>query len=175
MGVSAPALLFVGAGVILLGAGLKSRAAATDEIDAWPAPHFPPSELFHADRPPPADIWPELALTAELAERIRRRAGVPLDVISGFRPAWYDRRRGTTVARNGGVSQHWLGGALDIATPAAWTVRRFAALIDQMQRNGELPPGGLGRYPEGGNLDAPGAGFIHFDRRGHLSRWDGVA
>ena len=95
------------------------------------------------------------------ANKIRRRAGVPLSVLSGYRTPKYNRKVGG--ARR---SQHPQGLAMDIRARGI-TVKQLFELIMDMKRAGDLPDVmGIGYYP---------GRFVHIDVRPskRLHRWKG--
>lgn len=98
-------------------------------------------------------------------EPIRNEWGAGLRVVSGYRTP--DKNRRVGGARN---SMHVRGLALDlvpVGEDGRFHVEALHALADRMQRDGRIPPGGLGLY-----LRADGSGrFSHVDCRGHLARW----
>lgn len=80
-------------------------------------------------------------------ERFRQFVGVgPLHVLSGYRTPAYNRRIGGAVA-----SQHLVGRAIDLATPAGYLVGQFHALGRTFYETGNIA--GLGLYPWGVHLD----------------------
>ena len=85
------------------------------------------------------------------------RPDAQLEVLSGWRSSMYNMRVGGAKH-----SQHVLGTAADI-TIAGVLPGKVQAWVDLLQRDGRMPPGGLGRYP----------GFTHVDVRGELARWTG--
>lgn len=105
----------------------------------------------------PPEILEGLKRLAPALEAIRARAGTPLLVTSGYRcPA--------RNAKIGGApeSEHLRGIAADLH-PLRCTPEQLAQVIEAMQDDGSLPPGGLGRYP--------GKTIVHVDIRGVRARW----
>lgn len=96
--------------------------------------------------------------TVRLADEIRRRAGVPLNVNSGVRCKQHN-------ADVGGVwnSLHLTGQAIDLAPIGGnISVARLQEIAEQVQAENMPNRGGLGRYEWG----------IHVDN-GKYSRWNG--
>lgn len=98
----------------------------------------------------PQQVQRELALTAQVLERVRAKLGVRVPVLSGYRCPTHN-------ARVGGVrnSQHLTGRAFDLNIPAITAQgvprdRIVQALLDERSLNG------VGSYPQGG---------LHGDRR----------
>ncbi len=101
----------------------------------------------------PAEMAEE---TVRLADEIRRRAGVPLNVNSGVRCKQHN-------ADVGGVSNslHLTGQAIDLAPICGnISVARLQEIADQVQAEMMPNRGGLGRYDWG----------VHIDN-GKYSRW----
>lgn len=96
--------------------------------------------------------------TVRLADEIRRRAGVPLNVNSGVRCTRHN-------ADVGGVwnSPHLTGQAIDLAPIGGnISVARLQEIAEQVQAEKMPGRGGLGRYEWG----------VHVDN-GKYSRWNG--
>lgn len=96
--------------------------------------------------------------TVRLADEIRRRAGVPLNVNSGLRCTRHN-------ADVGGVwnSLHLTGQAIDLAPIGGnIPISRLQEIADQVQTEKMPNRGGLGRYDWG----------VHVDN-GKYSRWNG--
>nr|DAG24911.1 MAG TPA: peptidase [Caudoviricetes sp.] len=96
--------------------------------------------------------------TVRLADEIRRRAGVPLNVNSGVRCTRHN-------ADVGGVwnSLHLTGQAIDLAPIGGnISVARLQEIAEQVQAENMPGRGGLGRYDWG----------VHIDN-GKRSRWNG--
>lgn len=98
--------------------------------------------------------------TVRLADEIRRRAGVPLNVNSGVRCKQHNADPNV-----GGVwnSLHLTGQAIDLAPIGGnISVARLQEIAEQVQAEKMPNRGGLGRYDWG----------VHVDN-GKYSRWDG--
>lgn len=96
--------------------------------------------------------------TVRLADEIRRRAGVPLNVNSGVRCKQHN-------ADVGGVwnSLHLTGQAIDLAPIGGnISVARLQEIAEQVQAERMPGLGGLGRYDWGAHID-----------NGKYSRWNG--
>lgn len=105
--------------------------------------------------PPEPHLWPNILPALAAADELRRRLGKPLQILSAYRNAAYNRAIGG--ARN---SQHCKFTALDLTAKAP--IPELAALARQI-RTEKLFTGGLGIYP----------GFIHIDSRGVNTDWRG--
>ena len=88
-------------------------------------------------------------------EEIRERAGLPVNITSGYRPPDYNREVG-------GVSNstHIDGLAADIYCDGLTTAQLY-----DICENVIGPRGGVGYYPK--------SGFVHVDLRGYEARWSG--
>ena len=105
--------------------------------------------------PPEPTLWPNILPALSAADEIRRRLGKPLQILSAFRNAAYNRAIGG--ARN---SQHTKFTALDLT--AKVPIPELAHHARQI-RSEKLFTGGLGIYP----------GFIHIDSRPTNTDWRG--
>jgi uncharacterized protein YcbK (DUF882 family) len=96
-----------------------------------------------------------ISLATEL-QKLRDALGKPITITSGYRPTWWELRRGRS-----GKSLHTKGMAADIKvegmSPSALRSFMFN-LISQ----GRLKEGGIGIYDS----------FIHYDIRSTKARWD---
>ena len=104
---------------------------------------------------PDPTLWPNILPALAAADELRRRLGKPIQILSAFRNAAYNRAIGG--ARN---SQHTKFTALDLT--AKVPIPELARLARQI-RTEKLYTGGLGIYP----------GFIHIDGRGTNADWRG--
>ena len=121
--------------------------------------HFTLTEFASSDgAPTPDDVAENLRrLAVEALEPVRARFGKPITILSGYRSKEHNRAVGGAPG-----SQHLSGQAADIRI-AGIDPALVADAIDEMQRSGEIPLGGLGRYDS----------FTHLDIRGRLARWSG--
>ncbi len=108
---------------------------------------------------PPRELWPRIANTAQMLDRIRDRLGAAIRILSCYRSPDYNRCIGGE--RN---SFHMQFNAIDFTgqsgTPEVW--RRIAAsLRDEEERF----RGGIGIYPS--------QNFVHIDTRGTQADWAG--
>lgn len=105
----------------------------------------------------PAAAVPALTKLCHLLEKLRSTFG-PALVLSGYRPAAYNRRIGGALFSQHIYDQTPESVAADLVfrtgSPAQW-----AALADQ------LGAGGVGLYPR--------SGFVHVDNRPGRARWTG--
>ena len=104
--------------------------------------------------PEPA-LWPNILPALSAADEIRRRLGRPVQILSAYRNAAYNRAIGG--ARN---SLHTKFSALDLT--AKVPIPELVHHARQI-RNEKLFVGGIGTYP----------GFIHIDGRGVNADWRG--
>lgn len=98
---------------------------------------------------------PTIIRTAEALEVLRAVWNVPITVISWYRTPAHNRK--VDGAKN---SRHLQGDAVDIVV-AGISPKAVADKVDELQKSGALPRGGLGRYPT----------FTHLDLRGRNARW----
>jgi hypothetical protein len=105
--------------------------------------------------PPEPALWPNILPALSAADELRRRLGRPIQILSAYRNAAYNRAIGG--ARN---SQHCKFTALDLT--ARVPIPELAKLARQI-RTEKLYTGGLGTYP----------GFIHIDSRPTNTDWRG--
>jgi uncharacterized protein YcbK (DUF882 family) len=127
--------------------------------------YFNLSEMKCKDGTPYPEKWRETRWKElqGMLNKIRAEAGVPIEVVSGYRPEAYNKKIGG--ARR---SQHVDGRAADLRTPhpTAFPPRALHNIIWEMYAAGKLPElGGLGLYPT----------FVHVDTRDteRLVRWNG--
>lgn len=100
----------------------------------------------------------------EMFEPIRLAWGAALRVVAGggVRSPEMNERVGGAL-----VSQHLLGRALDIKTTRPADLVGLYRMIARMQRDGEIPAGGLALYSTRGGVPR----FVHVDCRGRRARW----
>lgn len=109
----------------------------------------------HDGTPVPPELVPTVKTLAEKLEIIREALGKPIKILSGYRtPAWNKKVGGAKS------STHMQGKAADI-TVEDIEPSTVAETIEQLIKEGKLPPSGLGRYK----------GFTHYDIRGKNARW----
>jgi uncharacterized protein YcbK (DUF882 family) len=127
-------------------------------LEAAGVRYFRPSELARVGRlangvalqAPPVKLWGHILPTLEIAEWARERVG-PLEVLSGYRDAAYNRAVGGEQD-----SLHMAFNALDLR-PIRGTVAELHAAVSRHPRATVM---GIGIYP----------GFVHIDTRGILCR-----
>ncbi len=132
---------------------------------------FKISELAcHDGTPYPEEFADRGVVVLRMADKIRRKAGVPCSVISGYRtPGYNSTLAGKSEAHQvASGSQHVEGRALDLRAHgmSAWELYR---VIMSLYDNGELEElGGIACYPA--------SNWVHVDtfQVGHLRRWNGV-
>lgn len=128
-------------------------------------PHFTVEEFACKNGTPYPDEWiaQRLWLLCQVLETIRADLGVPVRVLSGYRPEVYNR-----VVGGAKQSQHIAGRAADIVAPP-FTPRQVRERIVRLLAAGKLPVlGGLGIYRS----------FVHVDVRlrpasGRIAQWQG--
>lgn len=108
---------------------------------------------------PPRDLWPNIANTALMLDRIRAEMGAAIRITSCYRGGAYN-----TCVRGESGSLHSRFNAIDFTcragTPEIW--RRIAMrLRDEDKRF----VGGIGIYPS--------RNFVHIDTRGEPRQWSG--
>jgi hypothetical protein len=116
------------------------------------SPHFSLGELLSPEdpvAPGPAELEALKVLAVEVLERIRRHAGRPLAITSGYRSPEHNKRVGGASG-----SQHTQGIAADIAVASFDEGLRLAAFASTL-----LKVGGVGLYAR--------KSIIHVDIRGH--------
>lgn len=95
----------------------------------------------------------------ELAENLqvlRDHLGVPVTVTgSGYRTPSHNKKVGGAP-----LSQHLTASAADI-NAQGFTPKMLHTKIEELIAEGKMKQGGLGLY----------TGFVHYDIRGHKSRW----
>lgn len=104
---------------------------------------------------PPAELWPNIIPTVEIAQEARDYFGEPLHVNSGYRNVTYNRSVGSTSRRHVGFY------ALDVFLDTRSTLELYEWL-DHHPRSGEM---GIGLYPT----------FVHMDTMGVRARWGSLA
>ena len=121
--------------------------------------HFFWSEFACRDGTPYPAEWATERLypLVEALERIRWQTKNPIQIVSGYRTLEYNRKIGGAKH-----SQHLEGRAVDIVGLGETPVT-MKALLEDLIRQGEIPPGGIGLYPT----------FLHYDQRGYNVRWRG--
>jgi len=117
--------------------------------------HFDTSELRCHDGSGVPKVYLHNALAVcERAEVLRAALGCPLIVVSGYRSPAYNRRIGGARA-----SQHLTASALDLIARNISAKEMHAAYL-RLIKEGKVPDGGVGRYPN----------FLHIDV-GRARRW----
>jgi len=114
---------------------------------------------------PPQNLWPNLARTLTVLNKLRSDLGVPIVITSSYRDPDYN-------ACVGGVpgSEHTKALALDFVarggTPAQWA----AKLSSYRGRTFNIP--GIGNYVFHGGIGTyPSRNFVHVDTRGTDVNW----
>lgn len=121
------------------------------------SPHFRVREFDCKDgRKVPAVAVPALRRLCTVYLEPMRAAFGPCHVMSGYRPADYNRRIG-----GASLSQHIY--ELGPESVAADLIFRFGTPADWARLADQLGAGGVGRYPT----------FVHVDNRGGRARWSG--
>ena len=126
----------------------------------------------------PARARANLLRWAEAYRTIRDTINARIRVASGYRTPAVNAACGGEKR-----SQHLAGLAGDIYLVGRTSsllqsdMRELYLLIDRMQADGRIPPGGIGAYagkdPETHKRTEDWIDFVHFDIRGHRSRWNG--
>lgn len=103
---------------------------------------------------PPRNLWNHMLPTLRIADRVRRKLGVPLHVTSAYRSPAYNKAVGGAPR-----SQHLQNRALDLI-PKGKTPRALFDELLALREAGEFE-GGLGLYRN----------FVHVDTRGRNATW----
>ena len=104
---------------------------------------------------PDPSLWPNILPALSAADELRRRLAKPIQILSGYRNAAYNRAIGGALR-----SQHTQFRALDLT--AKVPIPELARLAKQIRQE-KIFTGGLGTYP----------GFIHLDSRPTNADWRG--
>lgn len=116
-------------------------------------PHFTLGEAAcHDGTPVPAGLYFNALRVADAAEVVRARWGLPLTVLSWYRPEAYNRRVGGAED-----SMHVWALAMDVAPPDGVTVVEFHRVICELAATTTIRGIGLA-LPQFGN-------YVHFDCR----------
>ncbi|WP_200305948.1 D-Ala-D-Ala carboxypeptidase family metallohydrolase [Paracraurococcus ruber] len=131
--------------------------------------HFSPDELLFLgsqqaggkcaglNTHPPRELWPSIAPTAAVLDRLRGDLGVPIRILSAYRSPAYNQ----CIDGSASNSMHMRYNAIDFAcqtgTPADWAARL------QDYRSRAIFRGGIGVYRS----------FVHVDTRGVNATWTG--
>jgi len=111
----------------------------------------------------PADVRARIEWAAvEVFQPLRDAWDGPLRTVSAIRSVEVNRACGGAKR-----SRHVVGDAFDIRPKDRWRLLELYDLADAMQRDGRLPPGGLGVYWWRGKPR-----FFHIDGRGRRARWN---
>ena len=116
----------------------------------------------------PQDVADSIALVAQAFQLVRDEMDTPISVLAGggVRSPEMNKRVGGAKK-----SQHLAGRALDIRLSTDRLTLQAYDLINEYQRSGRLPAGGLALYVRADKS----VRFCHFDIRGRLARWNGGA
>jgi N-acetylmuramoyl-L-alanine amidase len=106
---------------------------------------------------PPQFLWPNIASTAIMLDRIRSVLGTPVRILSCYRSAAYN-----TCIGGAGGSHHKRFNAIDW-TCSVGTVQRWRDAARQVRSSDPRFAGGIGFYPS--------SRFIHIDTRGSNAEW----
>jgi uncharacterized protein YcbK (DUF882 family) len=107
---------------------------------------------------PPELLW-NIRLLADDLQRIRDEVGAPIEVVSGYRTEWYNKKCGG--ARN---SMHMLGMAADVRVVGATSARDLHGVVLKMIGEGKIRDGGVGLYTRAN-------GWVHYDHGRPSRRW----
>jgi uncharacterized protein YcbK (DUF882 family) len=143
---------------------MKELTDLQSHLDAHKIDHFRAKEVCWLPRlqkhvVPPLELWNNLVPTLKLADAIRREWGGPINVLSGYRTANYNRAIGGAAN-----SQHLHFRALDL-TPKDGRVKEFQALVGRIvaKWRGEGNQVGMGTYKS----------FVHIDVGFKTRDWQG--
>lgn len=100
-------------------------------------------------------IKDKLKPLCQILEKVREKFGKPIKITSGYRTLSHNRKVGGSK-----TSTHLQGIAADFVISGVSTKQIFA-FLDELQKNGEIPKGGLHAYKT----------FVHIDTRGRNARW----
>jgi hypothetical protein len=106
---------------------------------------------------PPRQLWPNIANTARMLDRIRGLLGAPLRVLSCYRNEAYN-----SCISGAGGSFHKRFNAIDWRCDTG-TVTQWRDVARQVRASEPRFRGGIGFYP--------GSSFIHIDTRGTNADW----
>lgn len=157
------------------------RGLAARELDDFITPHFTVREVTRGRGWWPHDVEGEIAryhhMLTVLGEPVRALLGVPLQVLSGARPAEHNDggrassmhlppvQRAAPSLRFSADAAERRGAALDVV-PQSMRCDMAFRMIDAAMRAGQLPKGGLFWYASNESHPGPEGGrFIHFDFR----------
>ena len=136
----------------------------TEYFDSLGIVHFSAEEFtsyFHVHRrgvtnsEPPREMWPNIAPTIRIIDRLRGHFGRPIVILSSYRSPAYNRAIGDAATK----SYHMQFRALDIAV-AGRTPRQVFDQLADWRVAGKFT-GGLGLYST----------FVHIDTRGYNATW----
>lgn len=109
------------------------------------------------NRLPPKALWPNIAKTARMLDRIRATLGAPISILSGYRSEAYndcvDGKPGSPHKRFNAIDWRCTSGS----------VSEWATVARQVRASHSDFRGGIGIYP--------GKRFIHIDTRGVNRDW----
>jgi uncharacterized protein YcbK (DUF882 family) len=103
----------------------------------------------------PAELYPNVLELAKQLQVIRDHIKEPIHLNSAYRSPAYNKAIGGVAN-----SQHLLAKAADCTTKS-YTPKQFAAIVEQLIKEGKVKIGGIGVYP----------GFVHLDIRKEKARW----
>ncbi len=110
----------------------------------------------HNGEPVPLKYRKHVQLLADNLQVLRDEAGVPVTIISGYRPSKYNKSVGGAKR-----SKHKKAMAGDIRIEG-WSTKRIWNTIKRLIKEKKMKQGGLGIY----------ATFVHYDVRLFKARWD---
>jgi hypothetical protein len=106
---------------------------------------------------PPEPLWPNVAPTAAILDRLRADMGKPVHILSAYRSPAYNTCISGAAANSVHMRYMAIDFVCDAGTPSQWT----AKLADYRLRG--LFRGGIGTY----------SSFVHVDTRGENRNWTG--
>ncbi len=106
------------------------------------------------NQPPPRNLWPNIASTARVLDRLRSELGLPIRLTSVYRNQPYN-----TCIAGAGLSQHMRFNAADFTVSGASPSQSAAKLLEL--RAAGFFHGGVGLY----------SSFVHVDARGNNATW----
>lgn len=132
-----------------LAAYLRSCGAALEKISIRELTLLPRTGEYAI---PPREVWPRVARTVRVWERIRARYGSPIEITSAYRPSDYNRTIGGQPK-----SLHVMGAGLDFTVEPARREQLVRATLAVFHERGPTDAIGLGVY------GYPGVRHIHMD------------
>ncbi len=150
--------------IVPIGRPLVDEQEYVEFLAAFQLQHITPQEIIRPHRNirggvrnqlPPRYLWKNIRKPLQVAEELRRRLGVPLNLInSAYRSPAYNAQCPGAAKR----SYHLRNMALDLMFDCSSTL---AAEVAWQLREEGFFKGGVGIYPT----------FIHIDTRGRNANW----